>query len=461
MKPTILIADDDEVSAQLFSEVLAADGYEVRRTQSGAQAIAILKEMAPDLLLVDVRMPGISGLEVTRIAHRDYPSLPVVVMTAFGSMDTAIEAIQEGAFDFISKPMNLDELKKIITRALAQRELSNGGGDKQRSVEEGPQLGTVIGKSPSMVEVYKTVGRAAPTKSTVLILGESGTGKELIARAIHEHSPQAGKPFVAVDCGALTETLLASELFGHVRGAFTGAVNDKKGVFEEADGGSCFLDEIGNINLETQAKLLRVLQEHEVKRVGSQKSVKVDVRIIAATNKDLQALLRSGAFREDLYYRIKVVTIHLPPLRERRDDIPRLAEYFLRRYSSDNRKPVNAISEEAMDLLRSYAWPGNIRELENVIERAVVLSNQPVLGTEDLPAEIRHPSDWEESGTAGDDAFRIADTPTLEVMKKRYILHVLALTQGNITRAAKTLNIDRRSLYRMLDRYKVQPSKDE
>jgi two-component system response regulator AtoC len=461
MKPTILIADDDEVSAQLFSEVLMADGYEVRRTQSGVETIALLKEMAPDLLLVDVRMPGISGLEVTRIAHRDYPSLPVVVMTAFGSMDTAIEAIQEGAFDFISKPMNLDELKKIITRALAQRELSNGGGDKQRPAEEGPQLGTVIGKSPSMVEVYKTVGRAAPTKSTVLILGESGTGKELIARAIHEHSPQAGKPFVAVDCGALTETLLASELFGHVRGAFTGAVNDKKGVFEEADGGTCFLDEIGNINLETQAKLLRVLQEHEVKRVGSQRSVKVDVRIIAATNKDLQALLRSGAFREDLYYRIKVVTIRLPPLRERRDDIPRLAEYFLRRYSSDNRKPVNDISGGAMDLLRSYAWPGNIRELENVIERAVVLSNQPVLSAEDLPAEIRQPSDWKENGGAEDQAFRIADIPTLEVMKKRYILHVLALSQGNITRAAKTLNIDRRSLYRMLDRYKVQPSKDE
>jgi DNA-binding NtrC family response regulator len=460
MIPTILVADDDQVSAELFSEALAADGYAVRRAQSGIETIALLKESAPDLLIVDVRMPGITGLEVTRIVHRDYPALPVVVMTAFGCMDTAIEAIQEGAFDFISKPVNLEQLKRIVTRALAQRELSNGSS-AERSLEESPQLGTVIGKTPGMVEVYKTIGRAAPTKSTVLILGESGTGKELIARAVHEHSPQAGKPFVAVDCGALTETLLASELFGHVRGAFTGAVSDKKGVFEEADGGTCFLDEIGNINLETQAKLLRVLQEHEVKRVGSQRAVKVDVRIIAATNKDLKALLRSGAFREDLYYRIKVVTIRLPPLRERKDDIPRLAEYFLRRYRSDNRKPVNAISDEAMDLLRSYSWPGNIRELENVIERAVVLSNQPVLGPDDLPQEIRHPSDWKECEALADKTFHIGDTPTLDVVKKRYILHVLALSQGNITRAAKTLNIDRRSLYRILDRYKARSTTDD
>jgi len=460
MTPTILVADDDQVSAELFSEALAADGYAVRRAQSGVETLALLKENRPDLLIVDVRMPGITGLEVTRIAHRDYPALPVVVMTAFGCMDTAIEAIQEGAFDFISKPVNLEQLKRIVTRALAQRELSNGSS-AERSFEETPQLGTVIGKTPAMVEVYKTIGRAAPTKSTVLILGESGTGKELIARAVHEHSPQAGKPFVAVDCGALTETLLASELFGHVRGAFTGAVSDKKGVFEEADGGTCFLDEIGNINLETQAKLLRVLQEHEVKRVGSQRAVKVDVRIIAATNKDLKALLRSGAFREDLYYRIKVVTIRLPPLRERKDDIPRLAEYFLRRYRSDNRKPVNAISDEAMDLLRSYSWPGNIRELENVIERAVVLSNQPVLGPDDLPPEIRHPSDWKEYEALADKTFHIGDTPTLDVVKKRYILHVLALSQGNITRAAKMLNIDRRSLYRILDRYKARSAADD
>ncbi len=460
MTATILIADDDQASTQLFSEALEEEGYAVRRAHSGAEAISLLKEIAPDLLIVDVRMPGISGLEVARIAHRDYPSMPVVVMTAFGSMDTAIEAIQEGAFDFISKPMNLAELKGIIARGLEQRELHHGHTEKRRASEESQQLGTVVGKSPSMVEVYKIIARAAPTKSTVLILGESGTGKELIARAIHEHSPQAARAFVAVDCGALTETLLASELFGHVRGAFTGAVNDKKGVFEEADGGTCFLDEIGNINLETQAKLLRVLQEHEVKRVGSQKSVQVDVRMIAATNKDLKAMIRMGAFREDLYYRIKVVTIRLPPLRERKDDIPRLAEYFLRRYAADNRKPVTSISDAAMEMLANYSWPGNIRELENVVERAVVLSNQSVLTTDDLPAEIRYPHDYKEYDAAGNGVFRITDTPALEEVKRRYLFHVLALSEGNVSRAAKTLNIDRRSLYRMLDRYKMRQGEE-
>ncbi len=389
MTARVLIADDDEVSGQLFAEVLEGEGYAVQQVQSGSAALSALKNDPPDLLIVDVRMPGTGGLDVARAAHRDHPEIPVVVMTAFGSIETAVEAIREGAFDFISKPMNLDELKKTVRRALAQHELREGADVKRRELEDGQYLGAVIGRSTPMVEVYKTIARAAPTKSTVLILGESGTGKELIARAIHEHSPQVAQPFVAVDCGALTETLLASELFGHVRGAFTGAVTDKKGVFEEAEGGTCFLDEIGNISLDTQAMLLRVLQEHEIRRVGSQKWLKVDVRVIAATNKDLDGLISSGAFREDLYYRIKVVTIQLPPLRERREDIPALAEHFLKRYRRESGKPVTAISDKALRLLCGYAWPGNIRELENVIERAVVLSNQPVLTIDDLPAEIR------------------------------------------------------------------------
>jgi two-component system, NtrC family, response regulator AtoC len=458
MTARVLIADDDEISGQLFVEVLEGEGYDVQRVQSGDKALSVLQDEPPDLLIVDVRMPGISGLEVTRIAHRDYPEVPIVVMTAFGSIETAIDAIREGAFDFISKPMNLEELKKTVRRALAQRELLEGVNATRPEIDDGQYLSAVIGRSPPMVEIYKTIARAAPTKSTVLILGESGTGKELIARAIHEHSPQAAQAFVAVDCGALTETLLASELFGYVRGAFTGAANDKKGVFEEADAGTCFLDEIGNISLDMQAKLLRVLQEHEVRRVGSQKWTKVDVRIIAATNRDLDELVRTGAFREDLYYRIKVVTIHLPPLRERQEDIPRLAEYFLKRYRRASGKPVTAIAEKAMRLLCNYAWPGNIRQLENVIERAVVLSNQPVLTVEDLPAEIRdgttRPSFASPSKIS---PFFIPDSPALEEVKKRYILHVIDLCEGNMSRAAKTLNIDRRSLYRMLVRYKVEP----
>ncbi|MGE5217644.1 MAG: sigma-54-dependent transcriptional regulator [Chloroflexota bacterium] len=456
MNAQVLIADDDQVSSQLFAEVLAGEGYQVRQVRSGADALTALERERPDLLIVDVRMPGVNGLDVTRQAHRDHPELPVVVMTAFGSMDTAIQAIREGAYDFISKPMNLEELKRVVRRALAQPELRQPKSWESGRVDDGAFLGSVVGKSQPMMEVYKTIARAAPTRSTVLILGESGTGKELIARAIHEHSERAGHPFVAVDCGALTETLLASELFGHVRGAFTGAVSDKKGVFESAQGGTCFLDEIGNISLENQAKLLRTLQEHEVRPVGSQKPIKVDVRIVAATNKDLESLIRSGAFREDLYYRVKVVTIHLPPLRERTEDIAPLAEYFRKRYSHESAKPVTAISEPTMSLLLKYWWPGNVRELENVIERAVVLSNQRAITVEDLPAEIRtlsRPSLY--GNESGREPLLIADTPPLEEVKKRYVLRVIALCDGNLSRAARMLNIDRRSLYRMLTRYKA------
>jgi two-component system, NtrC family, response regulator AtoC len=373
-------------------------------------------------------------------------------------METAVEAIHEGAFDFISKPMNFEELKKTVARALAQPKLQASRGEGSEELEEGDQFGAVIGRSPAMVEVYKTIARVAPTKSTVLILGESGTGKELIARAIHQHSSRAAQPFVAVDCGALTETLLESELFGHVRGAFTGAVSNKKGVFEEAEGGTCFLDEINDINLNLQAKLLRVLQEHEVRRVGAPKSIKVDVRVVAATNKELQQLVSKGVLREDLYYRLKVVSIYLPPIRERPEDIPSLAEHFIRRYSHDAGKPVTSISNEAMKLLCGYPWPGNVRELENVIDRAVALSRQPTLTPEDLPVEVREgkASGFSRS-TAQEEEFVFPGTPTVEEVKRRYVLHVLGLTQGNISRAAKIMDIDRRSLHRMLARYKIDP----
>lgn len=454
----ILIADDDEASCQLFAEVLEREGYQVDQVQTGDEALARLREKAHDLLLVDVRMPGMSGLEVTRAVRKKYPCLPILVMTAFGSMETAIGAIHEGAFDFISKPMNLEELKKTVARALPQQQQQALRKKVSEEIEGGDQFGVVIGKSPAMVEVYKTIARVAPTKSTVLILGESGTGKELIARAIHEHSSRAAQPFVAVDCGALTETLLESELFGHVRGAFTGAVHDKKGVFEEADGGTCFLDEINDISLNLQAKLLRVLQEHEVRRVGAPKSIKVDARVVAATNKNLQRLVGNGALREDLYYRLKVVSIYLPPIRERPEDIPSLAEHFRRRYSQEAGKPVTSISSEAMKLLCDYPWPGNVRELENVIDRGVALSRQPLLTAEDLPDEVREgKASSFPCRLAQEEEFVFPGTPTMDEVKKRYLLHVLDLTQGNIARAAKILDMDRRSLYRMLVRYKIEP----
>ena len=455
MSSRILIVDDDEVSCQLFAETLEQEGYLVDQAHSGDEALALLRDNLHDLLVIDVRMPGLTGLQVTRTVHAKQASLPIIVMTAFGSMETAIEAIHEGAFDFISKPMNLEEIKKTVSRALAQRALQDNAQTSSVEVKSEPP-GTIIGKSPAVMEVYKTIARVAPTKSVVLILGESGTGKERIARAIHQHSPRANHPFVAVDCGALTETLLESEIFGHVRGAFTGAVADKKGVFEEAEGGTCFLDEIGDISPNMQAKLLRVLQEHEVRRVGGKDWVKVDVRVIAATNQNLEALVAKGTFRQDLYYRLNVVAIHLPPLRDRVEDIPLLAGYFLKCYSQENGKSVTAISDAAMKLLCDYSWPGNIRELENAIEQAVVLSNQPVLVSDDFPPAVRNKAASklnQNLPTAGQ--FLFSDTPTLEEVKKRYVLYVLNRNQGNVSRTARALNIDRRSLYRMLARYKV------
>jgi DNA-binding NtrC family response regulator len=456
----ILIVDDDEVSCQLFGEVLAGDGYKVDQARSGEEALDCLRKESYDLLLVDVRMPGITGLDVTRAMRQEQPSLPVIVMTSFGSIETAVEAIHEGAYDYVSKPMNLDELKKIVVRALGQQELHAQSRRKIKQVDDLEQQKTVIGRSSPMVEVFKMVARAAPTKSTVLIVGESGTGKEVIARSIHRHSGRAQRPFVAVDCGALTETLLESELFGHTRGSFTGAVADKKGVFQSADSGTCFLDEIGDISLNMQSKLLRVLQEEEVKPVGGKEWVKVDVRVLAATNKDVGELVRKGTFREDLYYRLKVITIHLPPLRERSEDIEALTQIFIRRYSLAAGKPITAISDDAVDRLKNYFWPGNIRQLENAIEQAIVLSNQPLLTLDDLPREVREdlPPSY---NSAGQGQLFFSGTPSLEEIKKRYALYVMNQVQGNISRAAKILDIDRRSFYRMLARWKLEPFKKQ
>jgi DNA-binding NtrC family response regulator len=458
VKARILIVDDDDVSCRLFTEVLEGDGHEVHEAHSGEEALDRLRTEPYDLLLVDVRMPGMTGLDVTRTMRQELPELPVIVMTAFGSIETAVEAIHEGAFDYVSKPMNLDELKKIVSRALGQKELEAQSRRKVKRLDDSDQQKTVIGRSPAMVEVFKRVARVAPTKSTVLILGESGTGKEMIARSIHQHSTRAQRPFVAVDCGTLTETLLESELFGHTRGAFTGAVADKKGVFQSASSGTCFLDEIGDISPNMQSKLLRVLQEEEVRPVGAKDWVKVDVRVLAATNKNLTELVRNGSFREDLFYRLNVVSIRLPPLRERPEDIDALAQIFIRRYSQLARKQITAISNDAIERLKNYSWPGNIRQLENAIEQAVVLSNHPVLTLDDLPRDVREdlPPSYDSVG-AGQLSF--SDNPSLEEIKKRYTLYVINRVRGNISRAAKILDVDRRSLYRMLARWKIEPFK--
>jgi DNA-binding NtrC family response regulator len=441
----LLVIDDDAVTRELLTEVLQSEGYAVDACDSGACALERAERQHFDLAVTDVRMPGMDGIAVTRALKARDPAMQVIVMTAFGSVETAVEAIRHGAFDYVSKPMNLEEIKSTVRRALAERRLGDergNGGDGA-----GEHDGVIVGRSPAMVEVYRTLARVAASRSTVLIEGESGTGKELIASALHRHSGRASDRFVAVDCGSLTDTLLESELFGYVRGAFTGAVGEKKGLFEEASGGTIFLDEIGDIGAPMQAKLLRVLQEYEIKRVGGQEWIKVDVRVVAATNRNLEHLVQQGSFREDLFYRLKVVTITLPPLRERREDIPLLAEHFLRRYAQRNGKNISHLSDEAMVLLMDYPWPGNIRELEHCIERAVTLASGTVLTPDDLAPELH--STLEATLHRG--------TPTLEEVKRRYLAHVIAETGGNISRAATILGVDRRSLYRMLRRYGIRP----
>ena len=441
MTPHLLVIDDDGVTRELLTEVLQGEGYRVAACGSGRTALERAAGEEFDLAVTDVRMPEMDGIAVTRALKARHPEMQVIVMTAFGSVETAVEAIRHGAFDYVSKPMNLDEIKSTVRRALAERRLVDAHKDGVGTSTD--TFGVVVGRSPAMVEVYKTVARVAPSRSTVLIEGESGTGKELIAAALHRHGGRAADRFIAVDCGSLADTLLESELFGYVRGAFTGAAGEKKGLFEEASGGTIFLDEIGDIGAPMQAKLLRVLQEYEIKRVGGQEWIKVDVRVVAATNRNLEQLVRHGSFREDLFYRLKVVTIILPPLRDRREDIPLLAEHFLRRYAARNAKAISHLTDEAIALLVDYSWPGNIRELEHCIERAVALASGQVLTPDDLAPELR--SSLEATLHRG--------MPTLEEVKRRYLTHVLGETGGNISRAANVLGVDRRSLYRMLRRH--------
>ena len=444
----ILIVDDDEITCNLLEEVLSKEGYVVDKALNGREAIAKGENKPYDVVLTDIRMIDVDGMEVLRAYRQKSPDSIIIMMTAFGSIETAIGAIKEGAYDYVSKPFKLDEIKLTIRRALEQKRLLQENLFYRQELITKYKLENIVGRSPQMLQVYKTVARVAESRSTVLIAGESGTGKELVARAIHFNSPRSSKPYVAVDCGSLAETLLESELFGHVRGAFTGAVTNKKGLFEEADNGTCFLDEVGDISLAMQAKLLRVIQEHEIKRVGGTETTKIDVRIIAATNKNLEELVAEKKFREDLFYRLNVVSIHLPPLRERLDDIPFLADHFLRKYAAENEKPVSRISAEVLDLLLRYQWPGNVRELENVIERAVTLSPHSLILPEDLPRRLRvEPS--EISATS------LPSQVSLTELEKIYIKKVLEETGGNKKRAADILGIDRRTLYRMAARYGI------
>jgi DNA-binding NtrC family response regulator len=442
MQPAkILVVDDDAVARDLLAEALKKEGYSV---EAYGRRV--------DLVLTDIRMGAVDGLTVLREFKRMSHDTAIVVLTAFGSLEGAIEAIKQGAYDYLAKPFKKEEIKLVVQRSLDHCRLLRENTKYREELKSKDEWSPLVGSSPAMLEVYKLVARVSESRSTVLLQGESGTGKELIARAIHGNSPRRNKPFVPVNCGALPDTLLESEMFGYERGAFTGAVGTKTGLFESANEGTLFLDEVGELGQALQVKLLRVMQDHEVRRVGGTSSIKVDVRIIAATNRDLEQFVKEGKFRDDLFYRLNVVRITLPPLKERQEDVPMLAHHFLQKCAAGTTTAVRGFHPETMDCLKRYRWPGNVRELENAIERAVSLSHGPLLTPDDLPAPIR------QAAGAVDHKPETQDTSesvylTLEEVEKRHLMRVLKETKGNKVKAAKILGIDRRTLYRMAERF--------
>ncbi|MCD5398008.1 sigma-54 dependent transcriptional regulator [candidate division NPL-UPA2 bacterium] len=455
MPAKILVVDDEAKMRRVLQMMLEKNGYQVGLAEDGEKALGKMKQTNFDLVITDMKMPGKGGLELLRDIRKIDEELPVIVMTAYGTVPTAVEAMRAGAYDYILKPFDLEEMKAVAGKALAMEKLLRRSRYLQEELEAKYQFEDIIGKSLKMQEVFKLVSQVAPTKSTVLISGESGTGKELIARAIHFHSPREKEPLIVVNCVALSETLLESELFGHVKGAFTGAHRDRRGRFELADGGTIFLDEVGAMSLNLQAKLLRVLQEKEFERVGGTGSVPVDVRIIAATNQDLKKAITEEIFREDLYYRLNVVPVHLPPLRERKDDIPLLAYHFLRRYNRELRKNIKEITPEALDLMINYNWPGNIRELENALERAVVLGTGECLSANALPLPLAEGLALKESDA--NLSYQEAKKEILKTFERRFFSKILKEARGNVSQAARLAQLDRPSLYQKMKELSLNP----
>jgi DNA-binding NtrC family response regulator len=441
----ILVVDDAVETLDLLREILSKEGYEVDTAASGEEALTIVAAHQPDVVITDLHMTGMDGLALLAELRQRTPDTLVILATAYGSLKTAVDGIKAGAFDYLSKPFIVDEIRLLVRRAIEHKQVLKENQTLREQLRDRYRFDNIVGSSPAMVGVYKMIARVAPTDSTVLLQGESGTGKELVARAIHVNSPRAAGPFIAVDSGALAESLLESELFGHERGAFTGAVAAKKGLLEKAHQGTCFLDEIADISAALQSKLLRVIQEREIRRVGGAESMTVDVRIIAASNKDLKPLVESGRFREDLYYRLNVVTINIPALRERPEDIPLLAQFFLQKYGTTGEKHVKGISPEAMTLLAQYSWPGNVRELEHVIERGIVLTPHNIILPDDLPQPLLSAASVE-----GD---RVSGWVTLEQLERDYILRVLDTNQRDVGKTADILGIHRKTLLRKLRGY--------
>ncbi len=449
----ILVVDDDEITCNLLEEVLSKEGYLVHKALNGREAIRKGEQGPYDVVLTDIRMLDVDGMEVLRVYRQRHPETIIVMMTAFGSIETAIRAIKEGAYDYVSKPFKLEEIKLTIHRALEQKRLMRENIHYRQELITKYKLENIVGRSPQMLDVYKTIARVAESRSTVLITGESGTGKELIARAIHFNSPRSARPFVAVDCSSLAETLLESELFGHVRGAFTGAVANKMGLFEEADTGTCFLDEIGDIQLATQAKLLRVLQEHEIKRVGGNETIKIDVRVVAATNKNLEEEIERGNFREDLFYRLNVIPFHVPPLRDRKEDIALLADHFLAEFTRAYGRKPKELTPQAYQVLSEYHWPGNVRELENVIERALILTKSSTLTADAFLVREDRPRPSEEGQ---------AELLTLDDAMASHIQKALDLAEGRVHGpggAARLLGVNPSTLRNKMNRLGIRHGK--
>jgi len=446
----ILVVDDDTGHRTMLRAVLGSWGYTVDEADDGSRAIEKVHERFFDLVLMDVRMVKVSGLEALPDIKRFNPAIPVIIMTAYSSVETAVEALKKGAYDYLTKPLDFDELRLVIDRAVDHNRLKEENRILKERLGAGFKIGEIIGRSRAMAELLETVALVAPSEAAVLITGESGTGKELIAGAIHSNSPRQKRPFVKVNCAAITETLLESELFGHEKGAFTGADRRKEGRFRLAHTGSIFLDEISEMSVAMQAKLLRVLQEKEIQRVGGEEVLTVDVRIIAATNRDLTQEIENGRFREDLYYRLNVVSLPVPALRQRRDDIPLLAQHFLTMFAEKNRKRIKGFTPQAMDYMVRYDWPGNVRELMNALERCIVLSRNEYITEMDLPLSIRHTLG---PALQADRTEAAPEELSLEEVEKMTVLRTLESTKGNKSEAARRLGITRRTLHKKLKRY--------
>lgn len=453
----ILIVDDEESVRRMLATAFSLQGHEVQCASDGLMALQIFTDTPPDVVLMDIRMPEMNGMEALKVMLAQHSRIPIILMTAYAEVETAVEALRNGAFDYVIKPFDLDELNLLILRALQLQAMKQEIRSLHQALSTSWQWGHILTSSPRMMNICKDTAKIALSRANVLISGESGTGKELIARAIHYNSRRANGPFIKVNCAALPESLLESELFGHEKGAFTGAQTLHQGLFERAHHGSLLLDEIGEMPLVLQARLLRILQEREFERVGGHQTIQVDIRIVAATNRNLQMMVKEGTFREDLFYRLNVIHLHLPPLRERREDIPLLANHFLQKFSTENQRDIIEIDPAAMSLLCDWSWPGNIRELSNVIERAVVMSTGAVIFAEDFPVPFHYPAN-NSSEAKPDQSGERNLKEEIKREERRIIMEVLEQQEGNRTRSALMLGISRRALMYKLQEYGIDPT---